>query len=190
MTIFRSGLVDHDQPCLIDEGDWFLLTGGCCTVSTVQRYDINGWVEDLGDLNTARWGHGCTRYNNNQGVDVNIVCGGLGAGGSYLTSCEINVAGEKTWSITSQSLPLSTMFQPRGVTIDNRVLMIGDKIKQLDLLNILFAGGYGRPDTLDNIYELDKDTGEWNNVGHMKVARRGHAIYVIDLEKLGQYCKK
>ena len=68
--------------------------------------------------------------------------------------------------------------------------MIGDKIKQLDLLNILFAGGYGRPDTLDNIYELDKDTGEWNNVGHMKVARRGHAVSVIDLEKLGQYCKK
>ena len=30
----------------------------------VSRYNINGWVEDLEDLNTGRWNHGCTRYTN------------------------------------------------------------------------------------------------------------------------------
>ena len=38
----------------------------------VSRYDINGWVEDLGDLNTGRKDHGCTRYINTAGNKVRI----------------------------------------------------------------------------------------------------------------------
>ena len=60
----------HLGNCLIDEGQSFLLTGGYYsleTLETVSRYNINGWLEDLGDLNTGRRLHGCTRYTNNQG---------------------------------------------------------------------------------------------------------------------------
>ena len=65
----------HSDACLINEGNTFLLTGGLrypTAVSTVSRYDINGWVEDLNNLNTARGLHGCTRYINKQGLQVMI----------------------------------------------------------------------------------------------------------------------
>ena len=60
----------HSDACLINEGNTFLLTGGYGPVSTVSRYDINGWVKDLNNLNNARKGHGCTRFTNNQGTNV------------------------------------------------------------------------------------------------------------------------
>lgn len=62
--------------CLIDEGEKFLLTGGRVmeTEKKVARYDINGWVEDLDDLNTERYAHGCTRYTNSAGDKVRIEC--------------------------------------------------------------------------------------------------------------------
>ena len=48
--------ISHSDACLINEGNSFLLTGGYNSpaVSTVSRYDINGWVKDLNNLNTAR----------------------------------------------------------------------------------------------------------------------------------------
>ena len=39
-------------------------------LKTVSRYNKDGWVEDLGDLNIGRWGHGCTQFTNNNGVKV------------------------------------------------------------------------------------------------------------------------
>ena len=65
----------YSGSCLIDEGESFLLTGGYGamndgTVSTVSRYDLNGWVEDLDDLNTKRFGHGCTQYLNTDRAKV------------------------------------------------------------------------------------------------------------------------
>ena len=68
--------ISYSEACLINEGNTFLLTGGggsaLGSVSTVSRYDINGWVEDLNNLNTARRLHGCTRYLNKQGLQVMI----------------------------------------------------------------------------------------------------------------------
>ena len=69
-VIFFSG------GCLIDEDETFLLTGGAVrgsTVSTVSRYNINGWAEDLDDLITGRNGHGCTQYENNLGARVRFM---------------------------------------------------------------------------------------------------------------------
>ena len=66
-VIFFSG------GCLIDEDETFLLTGGAVrgsTVSTVSRYNINGWVEDLDNLNTGRYGHGCSQFTNKDGYKV------------------------------------------------------------------------------------------------------------------------
>ena len=60
--------------CLIDEGESFLLTGGGAgSESTVSRYNINGWVEDLDDLITGRYGHGCTQYSNTRGARVRFM---------------------------------------------------------------------------------------------------------------------
>ena len=41
-------------------------------MKTVSRYNINGWVEDLDDLNDARVWHGCTQFTNSDGDKVRI----------------------------------------------------------------------------------------------------------------------
>ena len=51
--------------CLIDEGDTFLITGYGSS-----RYNSDGWIENIGSLNTGRRSHGCTRYTNNFGAEV------------------------------------------------------------------------------------------------------------------------
>ena len=60
-----------------EEGESFLLTGGWDSKewawSRVSRYDIRGWQEDLDDLNTGRYSHGCTSYTNNDGNKVRMV---------------------------------------------------------------------------------------------------------------------
>ena len=48
--------------CLIDEGDTFLLVGGFQQENRVSRYNIDGWLENLDDLNTGRFNHGCAQY--------------------------------------------------------------------------------------------------------------------------------
>ena len=59
--------------CLIDEGNTFLITGGYPYIATVSRYNSDGWIEDIGSLNTGRSEHGCTRYTNNFGVEVTYI---------------------------------------------------------------------------------------------------------------------
>ena len=68
-------IIFFSQSCLIDEGVNFVLTGGwnAGAVSTVSRYNINGWVEDLDDLITGRSGHGCTQYSNTLGDRVGFM---------------------------------------------------------------------------------------------------------------------
>ena len=63
----------YSESCLIDEGQTFLLTGGGGSMETVSRYNINGWLEDLDNLNTGRRVHGCTMYTNNDGVKVRMI---------------------------------------------------------------------------------------------------------------------
>ena len=55
---------------------------------------------------------------------VNIVCGGWDVSRNRLSSCEVNVAGEDNWS-SMTSLP-GVRWGVRGLTIENRVLMIGE----------------------------------------------------------------
>ena len=48
--------------CSIALGDEVVLTGGWDTLTTVSRYDKDGWVEDMPSLNQGRRGHGCTAF--------------------------------------------------------------------------------------------------------------------------------
>merc|ERR1712107_363108 len=146
--------------CLIDEGESFLLTGGVGSVSTVSRYNINGWVEDLDDLITGRTHHGCLQYSNTLGDRINLVCGGYD-GSNILSSCEVNKVGERTWSPMT-SLP-GVRWAVRGLTIGSQVLMIG---------------GYDGSQR-DEIYSLDLNTEEWKLVDHLNVAREYHAVSAI-----------
>merc|ERR1712107_660119 len=150
--------------CLIDEGESFLLNGGGYpVVSTVSRYNINGWVEDLDDLITGRYAPGCTQYKNHLGARINLVCGGS-RGSNWLSSCEVNKVGESTWSPMT-SLP-GVRTGVRGLTIGSQVLMMG---------------GWDGSSRRDEIYSLDLNTEEWKLVDHLNVARGWHAVSSVEL---------
>ena len=42
--------------------DTLVITGGSETMTTVSRYNDQGWLEDLPDLNIGRQYHACTGY--------------------------------------------------------------------------------------------------------------------------------
>ena len=86
--------VIYSVPCLIDEGETFLVTGGYYGTNRIvsrlnirvsieepnfvfdfitslfNRYNIDGWIEDLDLLNEARWNHGCGQFIDNSGNTV------------------------------------------------------------------------------------------------------------------------
>ena len=113
----------------------------------VSRYNRNGFVEDLPNLNNARMGHGCGHYvnSNKQKVCINIYqnCGEnndslknkrifvlvpvffkvfLVAGGNA-GNAEILIAGSSSWVVTG-SLPMSGVGII-GISFQNRVIMTG-----------------------------------------------------------------
>ena len=51
--------------CSIQLEDIVILTGGVSTENTVSVYSTDGWLEDLPDLLTGRYDHGCGHYVNN-----------------------------------------------------------------------------------------------------------------------------
>jgi len=59
--------------CVIDEGDTFLLLGGenMGIHANANRYNSDGWVEDLQEMNQPRSRQGCTQYIDNLGMKVN-----------------------------------------------------------------------------------------------------------------------
>jgi len=158
--------------CLIDEGDTFLLVGGFQQENRVSRYNIDGWLENLDDLNTGRFNHGCTQYQDEDGAMVNVVCGGFDTSYSFLDSCEVNIMGSSYWTNIG-TLP-TTLAGLRGVNIGGHVLMTGGE-----------DSSYG---TFNDVYELDVGSQEWSRVGSMMGGHKYHALTVVEADKLWQYC--
>ena len=52
-----------------DEG--VVITGGDYTKKIVSKYDRNGWVEDLPQLNTGRYYHACGSFSRD-GIKVKL----------------------------------------------------------------------------------------------------------------------
>ena len=53
--------------------DSVIITGGLDTMSTtVSRYGVLGWVEDLPDLVVGRGAHGCGSFFRSDGTQVSV----------------------------------------------------------------------------------------------------------------------
>ena len=63
---FKLKYYSGEKACLINEGDSFVLTGGMESSFTYSgraaRYDKDGWVEDLDNLNVERAMHACGQF--------------------------------------------------------------------------------------------------------------------------------
>ena len=46
----------------MEAGESVIITGGHGTPRTVSRYNAQGWEEDIAELNTGRWDHGCASF--------------------------------------------------------------------------------------------------------------------------------
>ena len=67
MTIIELTMIKiiiYSRACAIPDGEAVVLTGGESSIirSKVSRYNKDGWMEDLPDLNMGRWAHGCAGY--------------------------------------------------------------------------------------------------------------------------------
>ena len=110
-------------------------------VGKVSRYGIEGWQEDLPQLNIGRVRHGCGSYVS--GGDRLSWYGALGIWGGYsllcyqvllvtggqdypdyLDSTELLVPGSGSWRLVTGLLP-QPMIDVRVATIDNVVFLLG-----------------------------------------------------------------
>ena len=109
-----------------------MLTGGAFSSVSVQRYDEDGFVETLPELNMGRFHHGCSTYLQDD-KKVYIVTGGRPSAQEEFTStteildlfprAEFLTAGKPKWRLAGH-LPAG-LFAGRMATLDNRVFFLG-----------------------------------------------------------------
>jgi len=155
--------------CLINEGPTFLVTGGIQTfqsVSTVSRYDKNGWIEDLDTMNYERSNHACGRFFDNNGNIVNIVAGGTTGYNDIIDNSEINMDDTRSWKLVA---PLPTRLTGlKGVTFNNQFFVTGGA----DSNDLIKTDVYK--------YEDNADGNEWKRVHGMKISRADHSLDVVE----------
>ena len=101
-----------------------MLTGGAFSQVSVQRYDEDGFVETLPELNMGRFHHGCSTYLQDD-KKVYIVTGGRPSAQEEFTSTtEILTEGNTKWRLTGH-LPAG-LFVGRMTTLDSRVFFFGN----------------------------------------------------------------
>jgi len=135
-------------------------------------YNMDGWVQDLPDLNQGRYKHGCGHYVDNDNNLVYLVTGGW-SGVIDLLSTEILRSGDSAWT-DAGNLP-SPMSALSGVSWQNKIIMTGGENYYLD-------------EVYDTVLSFDGTTNEWTQVGNMKQKRKFHAISVVNADLVMDYC--
>jgi len=146
--------------------------GGTSNMKMVARYNIQGYVETLPDLNIGRRRHGCGAYYTSNGDMVMIVAGGSD-GSTLQSSTEKLKQGDSTWTIvTPLPWPLERMA---SVSLGQKILFFGGDSE--------YEVGYMMSEIL--VYE-DED---WKLVGHMNRRARDVGATVITTTYQSHFCK-
>merc|ERR1712227_688024 len=157
--------------CSIQLEETVVITGGSNTMSTASMYSIGGWVEDLPDLLTGRYNHGCGHYINNDNKMVYLVTGGYTDSNNILTT-EILTSDENSWRQVGD-LPTVPMSGLSGVSFNN---------------NIIMTGGYYGSYSYDYVLSYNTNDESWTLVGNMRSSRGFHAASVVPLDQIVDYC--
>merc|ERR1711915_1027099 len=136
----------EDEGSLIITGGGNNRRGDPIASKLVDRYNRQGFVENLPEMNQERTDHGCGFYHRD-GKKILVVAGGyLGLGRSEkLSSTETHVLGSSSWTYLQFSLP-KPMRIPASVSINNKIyILVGDGKRYNAKLEVFqFDGEMGR----------------------------------------------
>jgi len=144
-----------------------IITGGLWSWSSkvVARYNLQGHVEDLPEMNEGRTSHGCGFYYSGSTM-VLIVAGGYGKEASMRSTEKLNIGGT-AWT-TIQPLPW-IVTHTASVSMDNKIFLLGgDIFKRAEILAF--------------------DGEEWKEVGMLQKGRHSHAATKIDITDFMELC--
>ena len=117
--------------------------------------------------------------------------------GNTLDSTELLLPSATSWT-TSGALP-SPRYWLRGATLDNKVVITGTNSDTLIIIrhdlykhynSLHNAGGtYWDGSTYyDDVLEYDEQKREWNKIGSMSITRSFHAVTVVNINSIMEYC--
>jgi len=121
-----------DRGCGIEDEGSLIITGGGnngrgnpIASKLVDRYDSQGFVENLPEMNQERTDHGCGFFQKD-GKKILVVAGGYQGRYVKLSSTETHVLGSSSWTYLEFSLP-RPMRIPASVSINNKIyILVGD----------------------------------------------------------------
>lgn len=157
-----------ESACAItdDGSSSVVITGGTYPArDDVTRYQRNGEATTLPSLQTARWGHACGHFIDNNNDKVLMITGGFD-GDNYLSSTEILTDDDSRWTFAA-SLPRAVIYL-RGVSYDNTIIVTG--------------GADDNAAISDKIFRYNPSQDKWTTLGHMKKARYSHGLSVINID--------
>jgi len=166
-----------DRGCGIIDGDTIIITGGAKGSNIVDRYNKEGFVENLPSMIESRTAHGCG-YFNRDGKKVLVVGGGYeGKTSRKKSSTEIFTLGSTAWT-TAAPLP-QAIFAFASVSINDKIYFIVGDGKRRGA-SVLF-------------YEFDGE--KWEEIHKERYNRlddryRGNQAIAVDLATSGfdQFC--
>lgn len=168
-----SLLQDTRFACAIADKDSTILTGGYKNATenmkVVARYNLQGHVENLPEMNLGRRGHGCGSYQSG-GTMVLLVVGGFD-GSKDFSSTETMTIGATGWT-TIKPLPRALHGTTVAiVTIDNKIFL---------------TGGQSGVELRSEILTFEGE--DWKEVGQLQIARAMHAVTKIDTTDIMRFC--
>ena len=165
--------------CVIQLSDEMIVTGGLYSFSDVQAYSNDGKLQTkLPSLKNGRHGHSCGHYINSENELVYLVVGGTDRPLNHLVSLastEILINGEEFWKDVGK---LS-----RG-TIDMKAVSLDNKI--------IITGGRDETETNPNdksVFSFNIISNQWEHIGDMIQGRYSHAMSVVPVEDVADYCQ-
>jgi len=164
--------------CAITQKDYVIILGGGgymkyetqLVMKRVTKYNLQGHMETLPEMQIGRNSHGCGYYHAN-GKMVLMVTGGWSYNDIYYDSTETLVIGEQAWTF-AQPLP-RPLFSVGSISLGNKVFIFGGSVRGRNLQKKILAF----------------DGKSWEEVGQMRKPRASLGVSrIVSPDETG-FCK-
>ena len=142
---------------------------------------------DIMSMMTIKWYQHSISRKYSCLTQVYLVTGGTGTG-FRTVSTEILVSGASSWTQVGD-LPTVPITGLRGASINNKIIMTGKEyLVQLFNFISIYTGGVAASKTYDYVLSYNTTDGSWTQVGNMRKPRGYHAVSVVPLDQIIDYC--